>query len=116
MSKLLEDIKKLRALTGAGLTDVKKAIEEAAGDLDKAIELIRKRGQAIAAKRGDHEAEEGCILAAHVDGSLWVWDSTGVQDETVFGVREAGQSEVSDSDSSDVTEAVRILERHLRQR
>ena len=51
MSKLLEDIKKLRALTGAGLTDVKKAIEEAAGDLDKAIELIRKRGQAIAAKR-----------------------------------------------------------------
>ena len=65
MSKLLEDIKKLRALTGAGLTDVKKAIEEAAGDLDKAIEHIRKRGQAIAAKRGDHEAEEGCILAAH---------------------------------------------------
>ena len=55
---MLEDIKKLRALTGAGLTDVKKAIEEAAGDLEKAIELIRKRGQAIAAKRGDHEPKK----------------------------------------------------------
>ena len=81
MSKLLEDIKKLRALTGAGLTDVKKAIEEAAGDLDKAIELIRKRGQAIAAKRGDHEAEEGCILAAH-EGDYAVM--VGVKCETDF--------------------------------
>ena len=81
MSKLLEDIKKLRALTGAGLTDVKKAIEEAAGDLEKAIELIRKRGQAIAAKRGDHEAEEGCILAAH-EGDYAVM--VGVKCETDF--------------------------------
>ena len=81
MSKLLEDIKKLRALTGAGLTDVKKAIEEAAGDLDKAIELIRKRGQAIAAKRGDHEAEEGCILAAH-EGDYAVM--VGIKCETDF--------------------------------
>ena len=81
MSKLLEDIKKLRALTGAGLSDVKKAIEEAAGDLEKAIELIRKRGQAIAAKRGDHEAEEGCILAAH-EGDYAVM--VGVKCETDF--------------------------------
>ena len=81
MSKLLEDIKKLRALTGAGLTDVKKAIEEAAGDLEKAIELIRKRGQAIAAKRRDHEAEEGCILAAH-EGDYAVM--VGVKCETDF--------------------------------
>ena len=81
MSKLLEDIKKLRALTGAGLTDVKKAIEEAAGDLEKAIELIRKRGQAIAAKRGDHEAEEGCILAAN-EGDYAVM--VGVKCETDF--------------------------------
>ena len=81
MSKLLEDIKKLRALTGAGLSDVKKAIEEAAGDLEKAIELIRKRGQAIAAKRGDHEAEEGCILAAN-EGDYAVM--VGVKCETDF--------------------------------
>ena len=81
-----------------------------------------KSGSLVRSLRGsdssvlDVRCVPGCILAAHVDGSLWVWDSTGVQDETVFGVREAGQSEVSDSDSSDVTEAVRILERHLRQR
>ena len=81
MSKLLEDIKKLRALTGAGLSDVKKAIEEAEGDLEKAIELIRKRGQAIAAKRGDHDAEEGCILAAH-EGDYAVM--VGVKCETDF--------------------------------
>ena len=64
----MEGIKKLRALTGAGLSDVKKAIEEAEGDLEKAIELIRKRGQAIAAKRSDREAAEGCVLVK-VDGN-----------------------------------------------
>ncbi len=77
----IKDIKKLRTLTGAGLTDVKKALEEAAGDFDKAIELIRKRGQAIAAKRSDREAEEGCVLAAH-DGDFAV--VVGVKCETDF--------------------------------
>ncbi len=77
----IKDIKKLRTLTGAGLTDVKKALEEAAGDFDKAIELIRKRGQAIAAKRSDREAEEGCVLSAH-DGDFAV--VIGVKCETDF--------------------------------
>lgn len=65
----IEDIKKLRALTGAGLSDCKNALTEAEGNLDAAVELIRKRGQAIAAKRSDREAAEGCVLVK-VDGNF----------------------------------------------
>ena len=62
MGILIEDIKKLRAMTGAGLADVKKALTEAAGDFDKAKELLRERGLAIAAKRSDRETSNGCVL------------------------------------------------------
>ena len=68
MAVNIEDIKKLRALTGAGLSDCKNALAEAEGDLDAAVELVRKRGQAIAAKRSDREAAEGCVLVK-VDGN-----------------------------------------------
>lgn len=68
MAVNIEDIKKLRALTGAGLSDCKNALAEANGDLDAAVELVRKRGQAIAAKRSDREAAEGCVLVK-VDGN-----------------------------------------------
>ncbi len=64
MAVSMADISKLRKLTGAGLMDCKKALTEAESDFDKAVELIRKRGQAIAAKRSDRDAAEGCILAA----------------------------------------------------
>jgi len=57
------DVAKLRRLTGAGMMDCKKALEEAAGDFEKAQELIRKRGQAIANKRSDREASEGVVFA-----------------------------------------------------
>lgn len=57
------DVAKLRRLTGAGMMDCKKALEEATGDFEKAQELIRKRGQAIANKRADREASEGVVLA-----------------------------------------------------
>jgi len=57
------DVAKLRRLTGAGMMDCKKALEEAAGEFEKAQELIRKRGQAIANKRSDREASEGVVLA-----------------------------------------------------
>lgn len=57
------DVAKLRRMTGAGMMDCKKALEEAAGDFEKAQELIRKRGQAIANKRADREATEGIVLA-----------------------------------------------------
>ncbi len=63
MAVTLADIKKLRDITGAGMMDVKKALEEANGDFEAAKDLLRKRGQAIAAKRSDREASEGCVLA-----------------------------------------------------
>ena len=64
----MEDIKKLRAITGAGLADVKKALTEAEGDFDKAKDLLRERGLAIAAKRSDRETSNGCVLVQAVDG------------------------------------------------
>ena len=63
----MEDIKKLRAMTGAGLADVKKALTEAEGDMDKAKELLRERGLAIAAKRSDRETSNGCLLVKKTD-------------------------------------------------
>ena len=55
-------------MTGAGLADVKKALTEAEGDFDKAKELLRERGLAIAAKRSDRETSNGCVLVKKVDG------------------------------------------------
>ena len=66
MAISIEDIKKLRAMTGAGLADVKKALTEAEGDFDKAKELLRERGLAIAAKRSDRETSNGCVLGKKV--------------------------------------------------
>ncbi|HBH49411.1 MAG TPA: elongation factor Ts [Bacteroidales bacterium] len=57
------DVSKLRKTTGAGMMDCKKALQEAEGDFDKAVEIIRKKGQAIANKRADREASEGVVLA-----------------------------------------------------
>ncbi len=68
MAISIEDIKKLRAMTGAGLADVKKALTEAEGDFDKAKELLRERGLAIAAKRSDRETSNGCVLVKNVGG------------------------------------------------
>ena len=63
MAVSMADIKKLREMTGAGMMDCKNALNDAEGDFDKAMEIIRKKGQAVAAKRSDREASEGCVLA-----------------------------------------------------
>ena len=68
MAISIDDIKKLRAMTGAGLADVKKALTEAEGDFDKAKELLRERGLAIAAKRSDRETSNGCVLVKSANG------------------------------------------------
>ena len=81
MAVTLADIKKLRDITGAGMMDVKKALEEANGDFEVAKDLLRKRGQAIAAKRSDREASEGCVLAKVKDGFGAI---VGVKCETDF--------------------------------
>ena len=63
MAVTMADITKLRKMSGAGMMDCKKALTESDGDIEKAMEIIRKKGQAIAAKRSDREAAEGCVLA-----------------------------------------------------
>lgn len=71
MSITAADVNKLRKQTGAGMMDCKKALQEAEGDFEKAIEILRKKGQKVAAKRGDREAGEGAILSgASADGSF----------------------------------------------
>lgn len=68
MAVTIADIQKLRKMTGAGLADCKKALTEADGNIEKAIELVRERGLAIAAKRSDRETSNGCVLVKKVDG------------------------------------------------
>ncbi len=61
MAVTMENIKKLRAMTGAGMMDVKNALTETAGDVDKAAALLRERGIASASKKADRAATEGFI-------------------------------------------------------
>ncbi|ARA94083.1 MAG: elongation factor Ts [Bacteroidetes bacterium] len=62
-----KDVKRLRDMTGVGMMDCKKALEEANGDFEAAVELLRKKGQKVAAKRADREAKEGLITTALSD-------------------------------------------------
>ena len=62
MAVSIADIQKLRKMTGAGLSDCKKALTDSEGDFNKAMEIIREKGQAIAAKRSDRETSNGCVL------------------------------------------------------
>ena len=57
------DVNKLRQSTGAGMMDCKKALEESNGDFEKAVEILRKKGQKVAANRADRESSEGVVLA-----------------------------------------------------
>ena len=63
MSVTAADVNKLRQTTGAGMMDCKKALVEANGDFEAAIDILRKKGQKVAAKRGDREAKEGLVVA-----------------------------------------------------
>jgi elongation factor Ts len=68
-----QDVKALRERTGAGMMDCKSALQEAGGDLDKAVEILRVKGQASAAKRGGRVASEGVVSSyIHADGKLGV--------------------------------------------
>lgn len=61
------DVKKLRDMTGVGMMDCKKALTEAEGDFEKAVELLRKKGQKVSAKRADRDANEGVVIAVVSD-------------------------------------------------
>jgi len=64
MSITAAEVNQLRKQTGAGMMDCKKALQEAEGDFDKAIEILRLKGQKVAAKRGDRETGEGAVIAS----------------------------------------------------
>src|SRR3954447_4396061 len=67
------DVKALRERTGAGMMDCKRALQEAGGDVDKAVEILRVKGQAQAAKRGERTASEGTIQSyIHATGKIGV--------------------------------------------
>jgi len=62
MAITAQDVNKLRQMTGAGMMDCKKALQEADGDFDKAVDILRKQGQKVAAKRADNAVSEGTVL------------------------------------------------------
>ncbi len=73
MTVSVEQVKKLRAATGAGILDCRKALEEAGGDFDKAVEILRKKGAAKAAKKAGRETKEGIIdVYSHGGGRIGV--------------------------------------------
>jgi elongation factor Ts len=89
MAITASDVNKLRQQTGAGMMDCKNALVEANGDFEAAIDILRKKGQKIAAKRGDNDAKEGVILAqASADGSAGV--ILGLNCETDFVAKNDG--------------------------
>jgi elongation factor Ts len=72
MSVSLDEVKKLKELTGVGLSDAKAALVESDGDFDKALEAMRKKGLTKAEKRGEREAREGLVDAYVHSGSIGV--------------------------------------------
>lgn len=73
MTVSIEQIKELREVSGAGIMDVRKALEDTNGDFDKAKEILREKGLATAAKRADRESSEGVVeLYSHGDGRVGV--------------------------------------------
>ena len=63
-----KDVQKLRQVTGVGMLDAKKALEESDGDIDEAGKLLREQGMASSAKRADREASEGAVAIGRADG------------------------------------------------
>ena len=73
MAVSAQDVKALRDRTGAGMMDCKSALEEAGGDVERAIEILRVRGQAKAARRGERTASEGIVASyVHATGKIGV--------------------------------------------
>ncbi len=72
MAATIEQIKELREATGAGIMDCRKALEQADGDFDKAMEYLREKGMATAAKRSDREASRACSSCTRTATGVWV--------------------------------------------
>lgn len=87
MAVTMAEITKLRNLTSAGLMDCKKALAETNGDIDAAVEILRQKGKAVAAKREDRQASEGCVLAKNEGNFAAI---VGLCCETDFVAKNAG--------------------------
>jgi elongation factor Ts len=83
MTVSADEVKRLRELTGAGMMDCKRALQEAAGDVDRAVELLRERGLAAAAKRAGRAASEG-VVDAYIHGGGRIGAMVEVNCETDF--------------------------------
>lgn len=92
MAVTMAEITKLRALTSAGLMDCKKALAETDGDIEAAVEILRKKGQAVAAKREDRQAAEGCVIAKNEGNFAAV---LALNCETDFVAKNAGFVELT---------------------
>ncbi|RRD47739.1 translation elongation factor Ts [Tessaracoccus sp. OH4464_COT-324] len=117
------DVKKLRELTGAGMMDAKKALTEAEGDFDQAVEILRVHGLAKMAKRADREATNGIVagsngvlvqFAAETDFVAKNAEFVALGDQIVEAVRAAGATDVASANAADldgktVEEAVKEL-------
>ena len=88
MAITAEQVKDLRAETGAGVMDCRKALEKAGGDFNKAVEILREKGLAKAAERADREASEG-VLELYTHGNGRVGVMVEVNSETDFVARSA---------------------------
>ncbi len=85
---MMESIKKLREMTGAGMMDVKKALTDAAGDEEKAVALLRERGIVKAAKKADREASDG-LIRAYLSADGKIAGMVEINSETDFVARNA---------------------------
>jgi elongation factor Ts len=84
-----KDVKELRERTGAGIMDAKGALQEAGGDLDAAVDILRVKGQARAAKRGDRVASEGLVGSyVHHNGKIGVLVEVNCETDFVAGTDE----------------------------
>jgi elongation factor Ts len=81
-----DDVKSLRERTGAGMMDCKRALEEAGGDVDKAVDILRVKGQAQAAKRGERAASEG-VIESYIHANSKIGVLVEVDSETDFVAR-----------------------------
>lgn len=89
-----QDVMKLRKMTSAGMMDCKKALEEAGGDFDKAMGIIREKGKLVAAKRADRETTEGAVKA-RIAGNKGILVCLGC--ETDFVSRNADFQNLADA-------------------
>jgi len=89
MAITAQEVNKLRQMTGAGMMDCKKALTEADGDFEKAIDILRKKGQKVSASRADRETKEGTIVT-HVSADGTVGTLLSLTCETDFVAKNEG--------------------------